>query len=378
MINRIRRNYLRLALPLILIALLAAAVLLWVTRLGILYAFKQPSELSSVAGLSAAELEGRYVSVKVDELGDTFSYYGYTDENEEKVVVERYCVYFAGDKFLTVRVTGSDLSLLQAYDDAKSQVEAGLIGSLKEVHPGTLTGTITDTLNDKVYGLLVSWIKDNYLTGKNADDVVKQAILAKFNISADTAEGTADDSEIYKDVIIPLQLEAGYYGIMPRQTVIILSLIALAFLLAALVLLVSLFLGLWERPLRRYIKLYGKSSLINDYNTGTDFKKTLHIGSSFIWWFKGLFAYITDIPAVIWAYPRSRRLEGGKLTWYLVLKTEDMQEFSVHLSDTATVQAALDMIKSKGYPLVTGYDKEKQELYERDMPTFKARAKNGA
>jgi hypothetical protein len=358
-------------------ALLAAVVLLWVTRLGILYAFRKPVELSSVTGLSAAKLEGKYVSVRVDELGDTFSYYGYTGENEEKVVVERYCVYLAGDKFLTVRVTGSDLSLLQAYDDAKSQVEAGLIGSLREVQPGTLSGSITASLDDKVYDLLGSWIKDNYLTDKNADDAIKQAILAQFNVSPDTEEDTTDYSEVYKDVIIPLQLEAGYYGVMPRQKVIILSIIALAFLLAALVLIVSLFLGLWERPLRRYIKSHGKSSLINDYNTGTDFKKTLHIGSSFIWWFKGLSAYMTDIPAVIWAYPRSRRLEGGKLTWYLVLKTDDMQEFSVHLVDTSTVQAAIDLIKSKGYPLVTGYDKEKQKLYDRDIPTFKARAKNG-
>jgi hypothetical protein len=164
---------------------------------------------------------------------------------------------------------------------------------------------------------------------------------------------------------------------MPENKVIILSVLALILLLAAIALIISLILGLWEKPLRAYIKKHGKSALREDYSTGTGFNKTLHVGSNYIWWFKGLTTAITDIHAVIWAYPRSRRLEGGRLTWYLVLKTEDKRELSVHLGDSSGVQAAIDLIKSKGYPLVTGYDKDKQKLYDNDIPTFKAKAKNG-
>jgi hypothetical protein len=136
-------------------------VLIWITRLGILYAFREPAELSSLAG-TADKLEGKYASVRVDELGDTFSYYGYTDENDEKVVVERYCVYHIDDKFLTVRITGDNLSLLQAYDDAERLVASGQLGSMKEFQAGTLIGTITASLEDRVSELLSSWIEDNY------------------------------------------------------------------------------------------------------------------------------------------------------------------------------------------------------------------------
>ncbi len=58
--------------------------------------------------------------MKVDELGDTFSYYGYTDENEERVVLERYNVYLVGNKFLTVRTTGKAVKVLEDYDNIAS------------------------------------------------------------------------------------------------------------------------------------------------------------------------------------------------------------------------------------------------------------------
>jgi hypothetical protein len=52
-------------------------------------------------------------TVGVDELGDTFILLRYTDGKRGKVVVERYCVYVLGERFLTVRVTGDELALLK-------------------------------------------------------------------------------------------------------------------------------------------------------------------------------------------------------------------------------------------------------------------------
>jgi hypothetical protein len=377
MIYRIRRNYLRLVVPLTLVLLAGAAALFWVTRLGALYAFKAPVELSS---LSEDELEGSYVTVRVDELGDTFSYYGYTGEDGEKVVIERYCVYPIGDKFLTVRVTGKELSLLSDYDNAKDMVASGRLGSMKEYNAGTLTGTITAGLDAKVYNLLCTWIKDNYLADKGGD-AARNAVLSSFGIPGSSAgeDGGSDEdySSYYKEAIIPLQLETGYYGIMPRNKVIILTVFALLLLAAALGLLISLALGLWEKPLRSCLKRAGGRELLEDYGAGADCTRALRIGDKHIWWFKGLITQIEDIDGIIWAYPRSRRLEGGKLDWYLVLKTQDGRELGVRLGESAAVQTAIDLLKGKGHPLATGYDKEKQKLYERDIPTFKARVKNG-
>ncbi len=377
MIYRIRRNYLRLVVPLALVLLAGAAALLWATGLGALYAFKDPVELSS---LTEEELEGSYVSVGVDELGDTFSYYGYTGEDGEKVVIERYCVYPVGDKFLTVRVTGKELKLLSDYDNAKEMVASGSLGSMKEYKAGTLKGTITAGLDSKVYDLLCTWIKDNYLADKGGD-AARNAVLSSFGISGASNDGSSDSNEDYssyfKEAIIPLQLQAGYYGAMPKAKTIMLTILALLLLAAALGLLISLVLGLWEKPLRRCLKRAGRRELLEDYKGGVDFTGALRIGGSHIWWFKGLITQIEDIDGVIWAYPRSRRLEGGRLDWYLVLKTRDGRELGVRLGESAAVQAAINLLKSKGHPMATGYDKEKQKLYERDIPTFQARVKNG-
>ncbi len=383
MTARIRFNYLRLVLPLLAVLLAASAALLRITGLGIKYAFREPVELSSLAGYaqSTDELEGIYASVGVDELGDTFSYYGYTDENEEKVVVERYCVYVLGDRFLTVRVTGDELALLKEYDDAKELVASGKLGSMKEFKAGALTGTITASLDDRVYELLCSWIKENYLTGNNRNDESKRALLSHYNLpAASDAEdaASADYSAFYKEAIVPLQLEAGYYGRMPEGKAVALTIVAALLTLVALALAASVFLGLWERPLRGHTKKYGRGALSVDYRSGLDFKKTLRVGDRFIWCFRGLFTDLAEISSVVWAYPRSRRLEGGRQYYYLVLKTEDRRELSVPLGDAAAVQAAIDALRSKGHPLATGYDRDKQKLYEKDLPAFKAKAKSGA
>ena len=80
---------------------------------------------------------------------------------------------------------------------------------------------------------------------------------------------------------------------------------------------------------------------------------------------------------MIWAYARSRRLEGGALTWYFVMKTTDGREYTAHLGQAANVQAAEEELKRLVSPLCTGYDKEKQQLYEKHIKTFCARVRKG-
>jgi hypothetical protein len=372
MLNRIRKNYLRFIVPIALLFLFGAAALLMYTRFGIVYAFKKPVPLSS---LSENDMAGSYASVKVDELGDTFSFYGYTDDNEERVVLERYNVYVVGNRFLTVRATGDAVKALENYDNTKSLIEEGKIGSILEANIGTLVGTINDNLNSEVYNLLGKYIVDKYLDNRTSEDPLKEALITALNIPVDTDEDI-DYTVYYKDLIIPLQLEAGYYGYYPSTQVLILSGIALFFLLVFTAFIISIVIGLWEKPLREFLREYGRTALEDDYKISTQYKKTMSLGNKFVWYFKALKSEIINIDNIIWVYPRSRRLEGGKHTWYLVIKTDKGQEYSIHLDETSVVQAAIDNIAKGDRVLTVGYDKEKQKLYERDIATFKARVRN--
>ena len=372
MLKRIRRNYLRVIIPILAVLLLGAAALLTFTRFGFVYAFKKPVALSSI---SESELKGSYASVKVDELGDSFSYYGYTDDNEERVVLERYSVYLIGNKFMTVRATGDAVKALEDYDNTKSMIESGEIGSILEANIGTLTGTINDNLDSEVYNLLGKYIEDKYLTNTTSDDPIKNSIITSLNIPTDSDE-EIDYSVYYKDLIIPLQLEAGYYGYYPSAQIVILSIISLVLLLVFAAIIITVVTGLWEKPLREFAAKYGKAELETDYKAATQYKNNLSIGHKFIWYFKGLKSGLIDIEKILWVYPRSRRLEGGKLTWYLVIKTEDNQEYSIHLDESSVVQAAIDTINTGTRLVSVGYDKEKQKLYDRDIATFKARVRN--
>ena len=57
------------------------------------------------------------------------------------------------------------------------------------------------------------------------------------------------------------------------------------------------------------------------------------------------------------------------------MKTTEGEEFVAPVGDAGTAQAALERILYFGGPVVTGFDKDKQRLYERDLTGFIGRAK---
>ena len=136
----IRSRYLRLLIPAMLV-LLALAALFWaIGGSGCVYRFRQPREADT---LHLADLEGSYVTVSAETLGaQTYAFMGYTTEEEETIIEERYCYLIVDGKYLTVRVTKADVAELQKYDDAEEMVASGSLGSMLELHFADLTGTV--------------------------------------------------------------------------------------------------------------------------------------------------------------------------------------------------------------------------------------------
>ena len=364
----IRKRYLRFLLPALGVLLLLAFLLLWVSGFGFRYFFRKPALLSEVP---LSELKGSYVTLPVTEAGEQFTYLGYQDDDGNPVITEEYTVCQVGGKYLMVRVTKKDLPVLDKYLNAASLVQAGELGSVMEANMGKLTGTVVKARSDALKQLR-SWLTAHQLDAQVLKDMLSGADLSGY---AGAAQGNFD--AYLDEVILPLELDVGNLGVRSGGTVKFLSVLALILVLLALALIVSIFLGLWEKNMRSAVRQHGKR-LFADFESTEVFGPQLRMGRGFIWVFGTMFTRILDVKDIIWAYPRSKRLEGGKQRWSLVLKTDSGGEAVARLDSEATVEQAIGSLLNRGFPMTVGFDKEKQKLFEKDLQQFKAKVRNGS
>jgi hypothetical protein len=363
----VRKRYLRFLLPLLALLLLLAFLALWASGFGFRYLFRKPVPLSEVP---MDRLEGSYVTVPVTEAGEQFTYLGYYDEEWLPAITEEFTVCKLNGKYLIIRVTTKDLPVLDRYLNAAELIQSGEMGSILEASQGKLTGTVNKVSADAEKQLR-SWLSNHQIDRVNQYDYYSGKDISAYpGISA----GKYDD--YFDDVILPLQLETSYLGIRSAGTVKALTAVAVILLLLALALAVSILLGLWEKRMRTAIRQHGKR-VAADYETAEVLGSHLRIGQDFIWVFGPMNTRILETKDVIWAYPRSRRLEGGKQLWSVVMKTDWGSEAAAKLDSEAAVEKAVAALRSRGYPMTVGFDKEKQKLYKKDLAAFKGKVKSG-
>ena len=363
----VRKRYLRFLLPALALLLLLALLVLWISGFGFRYLLRRPAQLSEVP---TEQLKGSYVTLPVTEAGEQFTYLGYQDAAGNPVITEEYTVCKLRGKYLMVRVTKKDLPVLDKYLNASEMVLSGELGSVLEANMGKLTGTVNKARPDAMKQLR-SW-----LTNHQIDGTVKKDLYNGMDVSAypGAAEGKYD--AYLDDVILPLELDVGCLGTRGSGTVKALTVIAALLALLALALIVSIFLGFWEKRMRAALRQHGKR-LTADYDTAEVLGAQLRIGQDFIWVFGPLNTRILETKDVIWAYPRSKRLEGGKQAWSLVMKTDWGSEAAAKLESEAAVEKAVAALRSRGFPMTVGFDKEKQKLFKKDLAAFKSKVRNG-
>ncbi len=364
----VRKRYLRFLLPAAALLLLLALLALWISGFGFRYLFRRPVNLSD---LSPEGLKGSYVTLPVTGAGERFTYLGYQNDDGSPVITEEYTVCQLGGKYLMIRVTKKDLPVLDKYLNAADLVQSGELGSVLEANMGKLTGTVNKAGSDAMKQLR-SWLSNHQIDKLNLTDKLNGADISGY---PGVSEGKYD--AYLDDVILPLELDTGYLGVRSSGTVKTLSVIAALLLLLALALLVSIPLGFWEKRMRAALRQHGKK-LTADYDTSEILGASLRLGQEFIWVFGTLDTRILEVKDVIWAYPRSKRLEGGKQTWSLVMKTDWGSEASAKLDSEAAVEKAVAALRSRGNPLTVGFDKEKQKLYKKDLAAFRHRVQSGS
>ena len=365
--SAVRKRYLRFLLPALGVLLLLAFLLLWISGFGFRYFFKKPAKLSEVP---VSELRGSYVTLPVTEAGDQFTYLGYQDSDGNPVITEEYTVCQVGGKYLMIRVTKKDLPVLDKYLNAAELVQSGELGSVLEANMGTLTGTVVKARADAVKQLK-SWLVAHQIDAQVLKDLLNGADISGY---AGAAQGNYD--AYLDEVILPLELDVGNLGVRSGGTVKALTGFALLLVLLAVALIVSIILGFWEKPMRAAIRQHGRR-LYGDYDMAEVHGPTLRMGRDFVWVYGTMFTRILEVKDIVWAYPRSKRLEGGKQRWSLVMKTDTGDEASTKLDSEAAVEQAIGSLLNRGFPMTVGYDKEKQKLYKKDLAAFRHRVRSG-
>jgi hypothetical protein len=321
--------------------------------------FRNPGHLDDIA---VEELKGSYAFINVNDIQGTFARYGAeAAEGETDVdIVERYCVYkLDGDLYLGIAIRGKHLLDVERMGSA---IETFGEEQARTMDLGTMTGTVL-TMNDELYDLLCGWVKETVLT--------ESSIIQNPYTTGDE-EDTPEQKQYYQEHILPLILKVDYIGASSKTVVYFLFILAVLFLLAAIGLVLTMFIGIWDKPVRKLASIVDAKVLEKDFSEGKSVGKAIHIGHEYIWWFKRAKTDVIKTSDVIWAYPRSKRLEGGKLRWSVVLKTEDRREYGIVLGESEKVREAIEAIEAEGYLVGTGYDKQKLQLYNKDISAFKA------
>ena len=372
----IRSRYLRLLIPVILVLLFLAGLCWFLGGNGFLYRFREPQPADT---LHLEGLEGSYVTVSADVLApQTYAFmgYSYTDEygEENTVIEERYCYLIVDGKYLSVRVTNEDVPELEKVENAEQMVADGAIGSILELQFADLTGTVISGGESDTRSILEQWIVNQNIE-TDADGVTKDTATGR-DLSSLAENG--DYSSYFNEVILPYRMTVGYWGNRTHAGAGTLAILAAVFLILALLLAASIPAGFWERPYRAALRRWGKKALRKDFAKGEHFGKrnNLLLGDTYVWWLRTFNSKVIPLEDVLWIYPRSRRLEGGKKDWSLGLRTET-EKWGVRLGELSTVQRAIEAIRDKGHPVAMGYDKDKEKLFEKDLPQFKAKVRNG-
>ncbi len=344
MYKKVKMNYMKLVLPVSAALVVLALLIMLLTGFGIRYGLMTSVPVENIP---VAELEGSCAQMRIAQLEGTFARKGHVTQEEANQtgtaidIVERYCMAKLPDgSYIGVHISNED-DLYQVEKLAAAITEFG-VEEAEKMDFGVVRGTVNE-MPQELYDIFLAW-------------------------GAEYGEGAE---------LRQLILDVDYYGPFRQTVTIILTVLAGILVVLGIALFITSFTGLWDKSIRAEMKKVGKDKLEAEFAAADEFGGRLWMGKEHVWCFQRIFTDIFKTSDIIWAYARSRRLEGGKLTWYFVMKTADKREYSVHLGEAANVQAAEEKLKTLVKPLCVGFDKEKQKLYDRDVNTFRARVKNG-
>ncbi len=353
MYKDIRKKSVKKALPLVIAAVLLGLLLMACTGFSI---FRMAAGPVPIEAVETDKLDGAYVEVELNTILDTFASSTVTSGSSTKTKAI-YCIMSCGEEdkyYMIISLPGSYENLATAIAGEANSVYSGELDSMGDY--GSVAGTVSES-ESSIADYYKNWFED----------------VSYFE----------DESQEYIDQhLLTLQVNAGKVGPFSEKFVLVFTVTGGVFILAGLVLLLLAALGVFSGGLKKYIGAnaggLSREEIESDYLSARELGKKVRAGKRFIWYDSGLGTKAISTEQTVWLYPRGKTLEEGKMRWTLVFCQRDKSERDIVTKDADIAQQIIDAVRDAGYPLITGYDQEKKQLYDRDFQQFLQLAKKNA
>jgi hypothetical protein len=338
----LRRASLKKVLPRILVCFLLFIILLAVTGLGVFKLLAGPTALSQ---LDAADAQGRYVSVDASQALAAFASYSTDDDVSE----EYFILALEDGRFMAISAKGSNIDLLEAAgDQAENFYVNGTLDTMQSM--GSISGTVT-TLPDELH------------------DYMDQALESMSNyIPALQGENG------YSDQVLYVCLKTGRVGWMPSQAVVVLTALALLFLVLGLAQVALVCSGSYQREVHALLKPYlrtddDRAALEADFAAAQTIEH-VRVGRLYTWYQVGARSMVLRNDQIVWGYCQIEPLVVSKYRWPMCLWMRDGSCLTPHLEDQRSVKAILKALADGGSQFLSGYDANRLRRCEANFDDF--------
>lgn len=338
----LRKASLKKVLPRILVCFLLAVVLLALTGLGIFKLMAGPTPLSSV---DLADAEGRYVSVDASQALAGFATYSVNDE----VTKEYFILDIGNGQYMAISARGDSIDLLEsAGDQSEDYYVNATLDSLNSI--GTVSGVIS-ALPEEL---------ETYL-----DDAIDS--IASYLPDLD---GVSDPT----GQLLYLSLDIDRIGLFSTSAVVVLSVIALVFLLLAIIQLVLVCSGFYQRKAKAVLDqaISGeedRKAVEEDFAAAT-IVEHVRVGKRFTWYQHGARTDVVDNNQILWAYCQIEPLVVSKYRWPMCIWTRDGEQTGPHLQSQKSVKTILQALEANGCRFLSGYDANRLRSCTSDFDAF--------
>jgi hypothetical protein len=338
----LRRASLKKVLPRILVCFLLFIVLLAVTGLGVFKLLAGPTALSQ---LDAADAQGRYVSVDASQALAAFASYS----TDDKVSEEYFILALDDGRFMAISAKGSNIDLLEAAgDQAEDFYVNGTLDTMQSM--GSVSGTVS-TMADELY------------------EYMDQALESMSNYIP-----VLQGEDGYSDQILYVCLKVDRVGWLSTKYVVILSVLALLFLLLGIAQIVLVYSGSYQREVTALLKPYlrtedDRAAVEADFAEAQVIEH-VRVGKDFTWYQIGARAMVLRNDQVIWGYCQIEPLVVSKYRWPMCLWMRDGNCLTPHLEDQRSVKAILKALADGGNQFLSGYDANRLRRCEANFDDF--------
>lgn len=304
---------------------------------------KGPTALSS---LSSNSLQGSYVSVDASEVIVAFATLtSKTDDSSETLKTYYLLPDGEGNYIAVMDAKERNGNLLEKAMEQSHEYYLGDLETLTEL--GDIKGTAT-ALDDDMVAYMVDCIENYELPG--------------YEAGADTAK-----------LVCSVQINLDQVGFFSTRVTYIILCVGGLFLLLALLLLIPVLAGCYQKNALNFIL---REHSIEEANTM--FEESVSIErvwvGEFLLYQKGAKTNVIRTSDLIWGYAMPEPMVVSQYRWPVALFDINQRQYQICFKVQNDCQKFLDAVSAQGYPFVSGYTSALSQKFQQNPEKFIADA----